>query len=132
MENLFAYGTLMSDEIFEVVTGAGLVGVPGILKGFRRWSVKGERYPAIVADDAGLVNGVVYRNLPEPVWSKLDRYEGPLYRRQTVTVRTADGTALTAAAYVWKREDTDQLDPQEWRFSEFLNRHRADYLKSMM
>ncbi len=131
MENLFAYGTLMCHAIFEAVTGLRLDHQPVTLAGFMCWSVKGEAYPAIVRDPTGLTEGVVYPNLPASVWQRLDHYEGEMYTRQTVRVQLADGSLLPASTYVWNDGHAALLDRPGWRFSGFMNRWCADYLRQL-
>ena len=131
MENLFAYGTLMSQEIFRAVTGVQIDSQAAILTGFSCWSVRGEVYPAIIPDASGLVQGVVYRSIDGQVWRCLDQYEGPMYTRQAVTVRLNDGTLLSASTYAWNGDDVAQLDRPGWRFSDFMDRFGADYLKGL-
>ena len=48
MENLFAYGTLMCEDIMREVSGVRLLQVSGKLKGYSRRGVKGEHYPAFI------------------------------------------------------------------------------------
>lgn len=129
--NLFAYGTLMSEAVFGAVTGVKAVPQPAMLDGFSCWSVKGEVYPAIVPDPTGRVDGVVYPTLTDPVWQRLDRYEGKQYTRRAVTVRLNDGTLLPALTYVWVSGEMAGLDRRRWRFDDFLNYYGTDYLKTL-
>jgi gamma-glutamylcyclotransferase (GGCT)/AIG2-like uncharacterized protein YtfP len=129
MENLFAYGTLMCDDIMQEVSGCRLSHVPGIVKGYSRRSVKGEYYPALVLDEDGRVDGVVYHNVSASAWDRLDRFEGELYARRRVQIELNDGTALRAAAYVVKPEYLDRLEPSEWDFAEFLRNGKAKFQK---
>ena len=48
MENLFAYGTLMCEDIMQDVAGCRLSCVPAELRGYSRRRVRGEHYPALV------------------------------------------------------------------------------------
>jgi len=120
MENLFAYGTLMCADIMEGVSGCCLPAVPGILKGYRRWAVKGAEYPGIAPDEEGHVEGMVYRNIPETAWERLDRFEGDMYARQLVQIELNDGATLLAAAYVVRPQYTGYLENTEWDFPDFL------------
>ena len=127
MENLFAYGTLMCDDIMREVAGCRLSHVTGTLKGYRRRSVKGEYYPALVPDEDGRVDGVVYHSVPASAWERLDRFEGELYARRRVQIELNDGTALRADAYVVKPEYLDRLEPSEWDFAEFLRNGKVRF-----
>jgi gamma-glutamylcyclotransferase (GGCT)/AIG2-like uncharacterized protein YtfP len=127
MENLFAYGTLMCEDIMEEVSGCRLAGVPGTLKGYGRRSVRGEHYPALVPHEEGRVEGVVYRNVPDSAWERLDRFEGEMYVRQLVQIELNDGSTAQAATYVVQPEFLDLLDPTDWDFGEFLRNGKASF-----
>lgn len=127
MEHLFAYGTLMCDDIMREVAGCRLSHVSGILKGYRRRSVKGEHYPALVPEVEGRVEGVIYLNLPNSVWQRLDRFEGEMYTRQTVHIELNDGRTLCAETYVTKSTFLDRLDESDWDFDGFLVSGKASF-----
>ncbi len=131
MENLFAYGTLMCEDIMEEVSGCRLSCVPGTVRGYSRRSVRGEHYPALVLDEEGRVEGVVYRNLPNSAWDCLDRFEGEMYVRQPVQIELNDGATLPATTYVVRPEFLHRLEESEWDFVDFLSngkeRFRRDY-----
>ncbi len=120
MENLFAYGTLMCEDIMEEVSGCRLAPAPAVLPGYSRRCVKGESYPGLLADQDGHVEGVLYRNIPVSAWQRLDRFEGEMYARQVVQVSLRDGEALTASTYVVRPEFSHRLSQSEWNFAEFL------------
>ncbi len=130
MSNLFAYGTLMCNDIIQNVSGCLLGGMPGALRGFDRRSVRGEHYPALVQQGDGRVDGVLYCNLPESAWKRLDRFEGTLYTRQRVEVELADGSSLPATAYVWRPEFLDLVDSSGWDFTNFLRCGKSDFEES--
>ena len=89
MKNLFAYGTLMCEDIMGDVSGCRLPSPsPGTLKGYSRWCVKGEPYPALVRDEKKLVEGMVYRNVPDSAWDRLDAFEGEMYERRLVRIES--------------------------------------------
>lgn len=127
--NLFAYGTLMCEDIMREVSGCRLSHVPGILKGYSRRSVKGEYYPALVPDELGRVDGVIYRNVPHSARERLDRFEGEMYERRLVRIELTDGATLRAAAYVVKPQFLDRLEPSEWDFAGFLRNGKANFQK---
>jgi len=60
--DLFTYGSLMCADIMAQVAGAQLQSSPAVLNGYRRYLVRGEQYPGIVADADGQVAGIVYHN----------------------------------------------------------------------
>lgn len=127
MQNLFAYGTLMCEDIMREVSGVSLSSVPGTLKGFRRHSVKGEPYPALAPDAEGRVDGLVYRHVPDSAWIRLDRFEGEMYARRIVQVELKDGSILPAATYVTVPEFLDRLDRSGWDFADFLRNGKTSF-----
>ncbi len=129
MEHLFAYGTLMCEDIMEQVAGYRLAYESGTLKGFSRRSVKGEDYPALVLQETGYVDGVVYRNVPNTVWERLDRFEGEMYARQSVHIDLKDGSALLVVTYVVRPEFLNYVDQFEWDFDEFFRNGKTSFQK---
>ncbi len=128
MENLFAYGTLMCEDIMGDVSGCHPPSPsPGTLKGYSRWSVKGEPYPALVRDEKKLVEGMVYRNVPDSAWDRLDAFEGEMYERRLVRIDLEDGTTLLAMTYVVRPEFLDHLEKPEWDFAHFLRNGKAGF-----
>ncbi len=120
MKNLFVYGTLMCDDIMREVAGCNLTYVPGTLNGYRRRSVQGEHYPAIAPEKEGQVEGLVYLNVPDFAWDRLDRFEGEMYTRHLVQIKLSNGATLVAGTYVIKPEFIDRLDKSDWDFKNFL------------
>jgi gamma-glutamylcyclotransferase (GGCT)/AIG2-like uncharacterized protein YtfP len=128
MNHLFAYGTLMCEDIMKEVSGCCVSGAAGTVRGYSRRPVRGERYPALVPDEKGRVEGVVYRDLPVSAWDRLDRFEGRMYVRQTVRVELGGGAILPAATYIARREFLDRIEEAEWDFAEFL-RNGKEYFQ---
>jgi gamma-glutamylcyclotransferase (GGCT)/AIG2-like uncharacterized protein YtfP len=130
MSHLFAYGTLMCTDIMEEVSGLQLPGVPALLQQYRRFCVRGEVYPAIIADADGDVDGVVYRNIPQSAWIRLDRFEGEMYARQMVEVVLAAGARIPAVTYVLRTEFTSCLEASEWDLQTFLRDGKDSFCQS--
>lgn len=129
MDHLFAYGTLMCDDIMREVAGFLPIQVPGILKGYRRWAVRDAPYPALVTDQEGHVEGVVYWNVPPSAWERLDRFEGEMYDLRAVEIELKDGTTLPAATYVVRPEFLDRLESSDWEFAKFLRNGKGGFRK---
>ena len=129
MAHLFAYGTLMCEDIMSEVARCRLSNVSGKLRGYRRRIVKGELYPALVQDEAGQVSGLVYREVPPSAWERLDRFEGEMYRRQSVQVELGDSTLLQAATYVVRPEFLGHLERSDWDFDGFIRSGKKRFLR---
>ena len=130
MESLFAYGTLMCEEIMQEVSGCRLSPVPGILQGYCRRSVKNEHFPGLVPNAESRVDGVVYRDVPDSAWDRLDRFEGEMYARWLVQIELYDGAILPAATYVVKPQFLVRLEPSEWNFADFLRNGKTNFQKN--
>ena len=112
------------------VSGCRLSSATGLLKGYRRLRVRGEAYPAIVPEADCGVPGALYRNVPEPAWERLDKFEGGMYARRQVRIALSDGTMVDADAYVVKPDFMDRLEASEWDYTEFLRSGKARFQKS--
>lgn len=128
MHAVFCYGTLQIEEVFTAVTRRRLPAQSAILNGYKRRLIRGERFPAIVADDGHVTGGVVYRGLDSAQLVRLDRFEGDYYARCRLTVQTGRGDELTAWAYVLKDQFAGLLDEKDWDLSEFRRRHLRAFL----
>ncbi len=107
------------------VSGCHLPYTTGTLRGFSRWAVKRELYPAVVQDNDGTVNGVVYLNVPDSAWNRLDQYEGEMYNRQSVDIVSDNGETIYAEIYVLQPGFINQLDGSDWDFDDFVANGKA-------
>ena len=113
--NLFAYGTLMDPFLMEDLCGLLPRRVPARLRGYSRWCLKDRDYPAIVPDQAGSIDGVLYLGLPQSAWKRLDEYEGRLYERIPVEVLPAQGSSpVPAWTYVLKKRFRSLILRHPW------------------
>ena len=126
-KDLFAYGTLMCEDIMLAVTGERFSRNAGFLRDYQRRKIKGEVYPGVIPRPGGVVEGIVYRDVSDAAWSLLDSFEGEMYRRQVVRVSIADGTSLEAHTYVVRPEFKDRLGSSEWNFEKFLRRGKKTF-----
>ncbi|MBF0278328.1 MAG: gamma-glutamylcyclotransferase [SAR324 cluster bacterium] len=120
MSDLFAYGTLMSEDIMFAVCRTHYSGVEGILQDYRRWQFKGEVYPGMMKQEGGRVEGIIYRDISTENWNRLDAFEGERFSREIVNVGAADGTFRSAHTYVLKAEFAGQLSDSPWELESFL------------
>jgi gamma-glutamylcyclotransferase (GGCT)/AIG2-like uncharacterized protein YtfP len=127
VKDLFAYGTLMCDDIMRNVAGCILLHTHAVLRNYRRCTVKGEVYPALVASGGGLVEGIVYHDISDAAWLRLDRFEGEMYERRFVNVVLADGRTETVYAYIVRPEFEGRLGLTEWDFEAFLRSGKASF-----
>ena len=123
MTTLFAYGTLLFAPVLRAVAGRAFASRPATLHGFARRRLIGEIFPAIVESRAGdSVTGVIYLDLDDDAWRRLDRFEGELYSRRSVLVR-CDGGEQPAFTYVLQPAFHDRLGPEPWEAESFARDH---------
>lgn len=125
---LFAYGSLMFAPVWQRVTGLSRAGVPASLEGFARHAVRGETYPALLADPDGRVDGRLYADLSDAVLAMLDRFEGPDYRRIQVSVSlTEGGSAVPAFVYLYIKPD--QAQAEHWDVAAFEREGMSRFMR---
>ncbi len=127
MSHLFTYGTLMCDDIMREVSSCSLRHAAATLARYGRKPVRGEEYPGLVPDSAGCVDGVIYWDVPDAAWERLDRFEGEMYERWTGRVMLADGRLAAAETYVVRPRYRDHLIDAEWDFAAFLRRGKERF-----
>lgn len=89
------------------------------LSGFVRRSILHEDYPAIIADRiASEINGVLYLDISSADFKRLDEFEGSIYKRQLVQVRTIDNL-YAADTYVLRPEYRHLLSNKQWNPADF-------------
>lgn len=126
--SLFAYGTLMFPPVLRAVTGLARETCPAVLDGYARYAVRGQPWPALVAEDGASTEGCLVTGIPAQAWRLLDAFEGDFYARITVEVRRAGGTTCTAETYLARAAARTWLSPRPWSPAEFRRRHLARYL----
>jgi gamma-glutamylcyclotransferase (GGCT)/AIG2-like uncharacterized protein YtfP len=119
----------MCDDIMQEVAGCALTGEPGTLRGFCRRGVKGEHYPALIPEADSCVDGILYLDVPQAAWERLDRFEGEMYFRRRVPIEPGGGKTVAAQTYIVKPGFMDLLKATEWDFSEFLRSGKARFQK---
>ena len=130
MYSLFAYGTLVIEEIMEGVTDKHFHGVNAVIHDFARFRIRNVTYPGIVPHKGGLVNGTLYCGIDRDALTKIDDFEGDLYERIPVTVFTEDGKPCEAFTYVVKDTYRGIVTDEEWDIDEFMELHfNSEFLR---
>jgi len=123
---IFAYGTLLFDDVMEAVVGRRFEGTPARLHGYERRRVQARSYPAIVMAEEKITEGIVFSGLDEETLERLDVFEGSAYVREWVTLETGVG----AWAYVLAPGKEQLLSEQSWDPDDFLLEHGEAFLES--
>ena len=125
---IFAYGTLLNDEVTEAVLGRAPHGKKGTLIKHRRLAIKGKVYPAMVPSTSAsdIVSGKVYSVSPDEL-KILDAFEDRRYERAEVEVAMPVGERVRARAYVRSQNDDSDLE-SDWDYKRFLRDHLTWYV----
>jgi gamma-glutamylcyclotransferase (GGCT)/AIG2-like uncharacterized protein YtfP len=124
----FTYGSLMFDEVMRAVADQqGLVSIPATLKGWERFAIRNASYPAARrGKPQASIRGVLWLDLSESAWKRLDAFEGDAYRRAAVEVHCDSGMH---PAWVYEFLDPGLLLPQDWDEATFRQQHLADFFR---
>ena len=128
--NLFVYGTLRIPSVMYAVTDRRFRSIDAVIRGYARYSVKGESYPGIIAATNAVTDGIVYLNVDELSLKRLDEFEGDLYQRMLIPAETSKGEIYDVETYVIKPEYHGCLSSKEWHLGEFSQNHLAAFLKT--
>ena len=128
--NIFAYGTLMIPEVMYAVTTREFLFKNAMLRGYARFTVKGESYPGIIPVTDATTEGIIYFNVDKLSLARLDAFEGDLYQRTPVRVEMEKDEILNAETYVIKPEYRGYLSSKEWNVKEFNQKHLGAFLET--
>ena len=127
---IFTYGTLMIPEVMYAVITREFRFKNAILRGYARFTVKGESYPGIIPATDSFTQGIIYFDVDELSLDRLDEFEGDLYQRIPIQVETKDKEVLNAETYVIKPRYRRCLSSNEWNLKEFAQKHLAAFLET--
>ncbi|WP_051689682.1 gamma-glutamylcyclotransferase family protein [Pelobacter seleniigenes] len=129
--NLFVYGTLLDEDIMQLVAGTVPPSIAVRLHGYRRRKICGQVYPGIVIRAGETVAGRLYLNVSAELLARLDRFEGGEYERTTVLVESTSGEQLLAETYVLAPGGQSALSNESWSLAEFLGRGKQLLLQEL-
>ncbi|NNF06565.1 MAG: gamma-glutamylcyclotransferase [Candidatus Eisenbacteria bacterium] len=130
---LFAYGTLLIDEILFALLGKVPEKEDAVLEGYLRSAVDrgpgGAKGPVIFPDPNSMVRGVVLLSLCPEEARIIDLYEDAAigYLRSEVAVRIPNGSSITAHTYVGT-EGVRHLASGVWSEQAFREEHLDYYV----
>ena len=118
--NIFTYGSLMYDAVWQRVVGVDYDKVRATIHGYRRRAIKGETYPALIPGNKNeTVDGVLYFAVRAADIDRLDRFEGDYYRRIHLHCRLADGRIIEAEGYRFKDKFRHLVEDNPWNTEAF-------------
>ncbi len=128
--NIFTYGTLMIADVMYAVTTRKFRFVEAILRGYARFTVKGESYPGIIPVTDAVTEGIIYFDVDELSLERLDEFEGDLYQRTPILVETVGEEILNAETYVIKPEHRNYMSSKGWDVNKFTKTYLETFLES--
>ena len=132
MNHLFVYGTLLFPQVMRAITGRDCTGEPAALDGYARFAVRKQVFPGIVEMPGGQVEGILYRDIGDTDFSRLDEFESDIYFRRQVTVSLGDRSCIHAYTYVVASDFRHLLDDRCWDPDHFQEAHLDAYLARLL
>lgn len=128
--NLFVYGSLMYDPVWNRVARGRYDSLKCSINGWKRLGVKDADYPALVPGK-GTVEGVVRLGVSKTDMEMLDLFEGEQYRREKAVAKTA-GESIEVQFYAFREECRHMLSEKPWSVQEFENGGMKRFLSEIM
>ncbi|ESQ46423.1 hypothetical protein EUTSA_v10000361mg [Eutrema salsugineum] len=129
MHSVFVYGSLMADDVVQLLLNRVPRTASAILPDFHRFSIKGRVYPAILPAEADKVPGKVLFGITDDELYILDEFEDIDYERKNVQVLLTDSSEkLQTKTYIWANKDDPDLYGT-WEFEEWKQLHMEGFLK---
>jgi gamma-glutamylcyclotransferase (GGCT)/AIG2-like uncharacterized protein YtfP len=128
--NIFAYGTLMLPSVMYAVTAREFQCKDAIIRGYARFTVKGELYPGIIPKTDAITEGIVYLDVDELSIERLDAFEGDLYRRTPIQAESEKEELFNAEAYVVIPKYRGCLSSKQWNVKNFVQKHLKAFLET--
>lgn len=130
MTNIFTYGSLMYAPVWQRVVRDEYQSQVAVLRGYSRYAVKGEDYPAIIPSDVSdQQQGQVYLDISLSDLQRLDEFEGEYYQRLSVELETDAAELIAADAYVLKPEYRHILADNLWDVDAFEHQGLKRFLQ---
>ncbi|KNA25318.1 hypothetical protein SOVF_007630 [Spinacia oleracea] len=127
--NVFVYGSLLADEVVQVLLNRVPSSSPATLPDYNRFSIKGRVYPAILPVENKKVLGRVLTGVTNLELDILDIFEDVEYVRDSVEVTIVDNLEkLQAYAYVWDNKNDPDLY-EDWDFEKWKVAHMKDFIE---
>ena len=130
MDKLFVYGSLMYEEVWGHLVKGKFDRVQAELEGFKRVNITGETYPAIRKEKGSKVEGILIAGLNSNHFRLLDKFEGKLYKRETVTVLIQLQRECKCEVYLFKNKYRHLLSNSDWCPRNFHEKHLRRFLSS--
>ena len=121
VNNLFAYGTLMIEDVFNKFSKHPIQKSNGYLIGYECRQLNNRIYPGIIIGQ-GIVNGIIYHQLTQEDFLNLDAYEGEEYSREKVLINKSATEQISAWCYLYKKEFFNNLLIDRWSLDWYFDK----------
>ncbi|KAK4277057.1 hypothetical protein QN277_015112 [Acacia crassicarpa] len=129
LHNVFVYGSLLADDVVQVLLKRVPPAAPATLSNHHRFSIKGRVYPAILPVEDKKVTGRVLQGISDLELFILDEFEDVEYERRDVDVYLKDNSEkLKAHAYIWSNRSDPNLYG-DWDFEEWKGTFMNEFIK---
>ena len=130
--NLFVYGTLLFEAVWDLVVGCAVRKQPARLKGWARFYMRNRVYPGIRALAGAEVEGLLICHLNQQNMAALDEFEDVIYTKKYLQVSClADNRPASAYAYIVDRQHEDCLSDKPWQPDEFERSQLDIFLRNL-
>lgn len=130
MTHIFTYGSLMFEPVWSQVVRGSYQHFQGTISGYIRLRIRNENYPALVPGPlTASVSGIVYLDIDAEDLARLDAFEGSIYLRKNVQVRTGNNL-FAADAYLLRDSYRHLSSDREWDPEEFEKHGIHEFLGS--
>lgn len=115
MPHVFTYGSLMYEQIWNLVVAGVYQKSTATISGYSRRAVIGEDYPALLGQTGSAVTGgILYFNVSGADICRLDEFEGCYYARKQEPVVIENGSTCAAEVYIFKDRYRHLVAENEW------------------
>jgi gamma-glutamylcyclotransferase (GGCT)/AIG2-like uncharacterized protein YtfP len=127
--NIFTYGSLMFDSVWERVARGRYARQAAVLRGWRRLSIRGRDYPGAIPGP-GSIEGVLWCRVSASDVARLDRFEGTEYIRVPCTLEGPGVTGrIEAHVYRFRDEHRHRLVERPWDAAAFERRGLGPFIR---
>jgi len=127
--NWFFYGSLMDQEVLEIVVGRTVLESEmtiAELPGYRRVTVANETYPALAQTPGKVIEGILIESLDATEALRVMYFEGEEYKPEEVQLQLKNQKPVSAFCFL-PAPDLETTD-LVWDFGEWRKEHLNDFL----
>ena len=129
--NLFVYGSLMFDVVWQRIARTSNPTLPATAQGWSVRSLRDVSYPGLIpAPHDSLASGLLRSNVSPIALARLDAFEGPDYLRQLIAITMPDGATSSAWAWIVSPAARHLVLPDPWDPDRFARDSLTDFIRN--